>query len=85
MCEKKFEIETKKEIEKKIENNDLIKTNLCSKKDKMNIKKFITILFSFTFLYNEFSRIRYSCLLTDIVLFDLRKSIIIEFFYIFFL
>ena len=35
MCERNFEIEIKKEIE----NNDLIKTNLCSKKNKMNIKK----------------------------------------------
>ena len=40
MCERKFETETKKEIEKKIENNDLIKTDLCSKKNKMNIKKY---------------------------------------------
>ena len=40
MCERKFEIEIRKEIGKEIENNDLIKTNLCSKKDKMNIKKF---------------------------------------------
>ena len=39
MCERKFENETKKEIENEIENNDLIKTDLCSKKDKMNIKK----------------------------------------------
>ena len=35
MCEKIFEIETEKEIEI----NDLIKINLYSKKDKMNIKK----------------------------------------------
>ena len=39
MCEKKFETEIKKGIEKKIENNNLIKINLCSKKNKMNIKK----------------------------------------------
>ena len=38
ICEKKFKIETKKEIESEIENNDLIKTNLL-KKDKMDIKK----------------------------------------------
>ena len=35
---KKFEIEIRKEIENEIEINNLIKTNLCSKKDKMNIK-----------------------------------------------
>ena len=35
MCERNFEIE----IEKKIGINDLIKINLYSKKDKMNIKK----------------------------------------------
>ena len=39
MCEKKFENEIKKEIESEIENNDLIKINLYSKKGKMNIKK----------------------------------------------
>ena len=39
MCERKFENETKKEIENEIENNDLIKTNLYLKKDKVNIKK----------------------------------------------
>ena len=35
MCERNFETE----IKKKIENNDLIKTDLCSKKGKVNIKK----------------------------------------------
>ena len=40
MCERNFEIEIEKEIEKKIENNDLIKIDLCSKKGKMIIKKF---------------------------------------------
>ena len=39
MCEKKFETETKKKIEKEIENNDLIKTDLYSKKNKVDIKK----------------------------------------------
>ena len=39
MCEKKFENEIGKKIESEIENNDLIKTDLYSKKDKMNIKK----------------------------------------------
>ena len=44
MCERNFETE----IEKKIEINDLIKTNLCSKKGKMNIKKYYNDLI---FLY----------------------------------
>ena len=80
MCEKNFETET----EKKIEINDLIKTDFCLKKDKINIRKCYNNLIFFTFFYNiEFSRIRCSCLLTDIVLFDLRKSTIIEFSYIF--
>ena len=39
MCERKFENKIKKEIENKIENNDLIKIDLCLKKDKVNIKK----------------------------------------------
>ena len=39
MCERNFKIKTKKEIKSEIENNDLIKTNLYSKKDKMDIKK----------------------------------------------
>ena len=82
MCERNFEIE----IEKKIEINDLIKTDLDLKKDKMGIRKCYNNLIFFTFFYNiEFSRIRFSCLSIDIILFDLRKSIIIEFSYIFFL
>ena len=80
ICEKNFKIEIRKEIKSEIENNDLIKTNLCSKKDKMNIKKYYNILFFFTFFHNEFSRIKCSWLLTDIVLFDLRKLAIIDFF-----
>ena len=47
MCEKKFEIETKKEIE----NNDLIKINLCPNKDKVNIKKYYNdLIFLHVFL-----------------------------------
>ena len=48
MCKKKFEIEIKKKIENEIENNDLIKTNLYLKKDKVNIKKYYNDLI---FLY----------------------------------
>ena len=55
MCVKKFENEiknkTKKEIKSEIENNDLIKINLCSKKDKMNIKKrYNDLIFFYVFL-----------------------------------
>ena len=39
MCEIKFEIEIKKEIESEIKNNDLIKTDFYLKKNKVNIKK----------------------------------------------
>ena len=47
MCGKKFEIEIKKEIE----NNDLIKIDLCLKKDKMNIKKYYNdLIFLHVFL-----------------------------------
>ena len=84
ICVKKLENEIKDKIEKEIENNDLIKINLCSKKGKVNIKKRYNNLIFFTFFYDiEFSRIRCLCLLIDIVLFDLRKSAIIEFFHIF--
>ena len=51
MCERKFKIEIKKEIEKEIENNDLIKINLYSKKDKVNIKKYYNdLIFLHVFL-----------------------------------
>ena len=51
MCEKKFEIKTEKEIEKEIENNDLIKTDFYSKKDKVSIKKFYNnLIFLYVFL-----------------------------------
>ena len=47
MCEKKFETETEKEIE----NNDLIKTDLYSKKGKMSIKKYYNdLIFLHVFL-----------------------------------
>ena len=39
MCEKKIEIEIKKRIEKRIENKNLKKINLYSKKRKKSIKK----------------------------------------------
>ena len=81
ICERNFEIETEKEIG----NNDLIKTDFNSKKNKINIKKCYNDLIFLHVFYNEFSRIQCSCLSIDIILFDLRKLIIIEFSYIFFL
>ena len=81
ICEGNFETETKKEIGI----NDLIKINLYFKKSKMSIKKCYNDFFFTSFHDIKFSRIRCLCLLADIVLFDLRKSTIIEFFYIFFL
>ena len=47
MCERNFETETEKEIEI----NDLIKTNLYSKKDKVDIKKcYNDLIFFYVFL-----------------------------------
>ena len=47
MCERNFKTETKKEIG----NNNLIKTNLNSKKGKMNIKKcYNNLIFLHVFL-----------------------------------
>ena len=52
MCERNFEIK----IEKEIEINDLIKINLCLKKDKMNIKKCYNVFFYSRFFIISNSR-----------------------------
>ena len=55
MCERNFEIEIKEEIESEIENNDLIKTDLYLKKDKINIKKcYNSLIFLYVFFIIDF-------------------------------